>query len=114
MILDSFTPSSDSEGMWDFSHRERQFHFARFSAGVRYYIHKLAGPIRYTSQLEYIPLIHLHSGFYLEPYFYFSFAKPFDLFFYRVGGTLQINPFYGFYLGGGGGVFWIHKDTSLT
>jgi hypothetical protein len=110
-LLESFYNDPSKVDSWEYTRISTSF--LRFAPSFEYSkFNDIAGTTHTNFTLGYIPLIYFGSIFYLEPYFYVSLASPFDLFFYRIGGTLQINPFAGAYLGAGGGVFWIHKDTA--
>jgi hypothetical protein len=107
-ILESFYSDPKQVDQWEYTRLATGFF--RFATSFEYA--KFSDTAYANFTLGYVPLIYLGSIFYLEPYFHVSFASPFDLFFYRVGGVFQINPFNGAYFGLGGGAFWIHKDTS--
>lgn len=110
-LLESFYTDPSQVDSWEYTRISTSF--LRFAPTLEYAtFNELTDTKYFNFTLGYIPLIYLGSIFYLEPYFYVSFANPFDQLFYRVGGSLQINPFFGAYVGLGGGVFWIHKDTT--
>jgi hypothetical protein len=110
-LLESFYSDPSKVDSWEYTRIATSFF--RFAPSFEYTkFRELTDKTYINFTLGYVPLIYLGSIFYLEPYFYVSFANPFTNFFYRVGGSLQINPFAGAYLGIGGGVFWIHGDTA--
>ena len=102
-ILDSFKPNKDANKTWEFPY-ESPFHFARFSTGFRYYVHKIADTVLYSSEIDYMPLFHLHSGLYLEPYLNLSFASAnLNRIFYQTGMHFEYRFGYGIYAGAGMG-----------
>jgi len=110
-ILESFYSDPKQVDSWEYTKLATSFY--RFATSFEYAKFKEISNSAYINfTVGYIPLIYLGSMFYLEPYFHVSFANPFDLFFYRVGAVLQINPMNGLYFGTGGGAFWIHQDSS--
>jgi len=106
-ILNSFRPNDESTETWSFS-RKKPFHLARFSAGFRYYSHEISSSILYSAQMGYIPLFHLYSGLYLEPYFGISFTSTnLGRLFYQTGARLEYHFIYNFYAGAGLGYSWL-------
>lgn len=110
-LLESFYSDPKQVNSWEYTKFSTSFF--RFATSLEYARFREVSDTAYVNfTLGYVPLISLGSIFYLEPYLHVSFASPFDLFFYRVGAVLQVNPFSGTYVGLGGGAFWIHNNTG--
>ena len=110
-LLESFYKDPQTVDSWEYTRAATSF--ARFAGSFEYAKFREIPNTTYANfTVGYVPLIYLGSIFYIEPYFHISVASPFSLFFFRGGGSLQIVPINGVYAGVGGGVFWIHKDTS--
>ncbi len=106
-ILSSFRPNEESTETWYFP-RKKPFHLARFSAGFRYYLHEISSTVLYSAEMEYLPLFHLYSGLYLEPYFGISFTSTaLSRLFYQTGVRLEYHIVYGLYAGAGVGYSWL-------
>jgi len=110
-LLENFYSDPNQVDSWEYTRFATSF--GRFATSFEYAKFREVSDTAYANfTLGYVPLIYLGSIFYLEPYFHISFANPFDLFFYRAGAAVQINPINGLYFGAGGGAFWIQKDSS--
>lgn len=110
-ILESFYSDPEEIDPWEFTGISTSF--LRFLTGFEYSNFKELEKSYYSWTAGYVPLIHLFSIVYLEPYIEAAFAKPFSMTFFRTGGRLELQFYKGFYLGFGGGIFWISQDIGL-
>ncbi len=109
-ILKSFYGNMEDVDPWEFT--DISTSFLRFLMGIEYSAFKEFSNKYIGLTLGYVPLIHIASVIYLEPYFEAAFANPFSTTFYRTGGRVELQFYRGFYVGGGGGIFWVNKAIN--
>jgi len=109
-MLESFY--SDPEKIDSWAYTKVSTGFFRFTTSLEYVTVKDITDTYTNFSVGYVPLIYLGSVFYIEPYFYASLADPFKQAFFRAGGSFQVNPIYGAYVGLGGGAFWTSRVPS--
>ena len=104
-ILESFNSDYKELDPWEFTRISTSFF--RIAPGIEYANSSQLSSSFYNFSIGYIPLIQTFSIFYLEPYFFVSFASSKELFF-RTGASVIMYLYRGFYAGSGIGAFWIN------
>ncbi|MEI6092717.1 MAG: FecR domain-containing protein [bacterium] len=108
-VLESLNADYRELDPWAFTRISTSF--LRFAPSFDYSTVKGSTSTYYNFSFGYIPLIHLMSIFYIEPYFFASLAAK-SQYFLRTGASLDLYLFRGFYVGGGGGVFWVSDSKG--
>ncbi len=111
-VLGSFYTDPEEIDPWEYTGISTNF--LRFLTGFEYSGFTEVPDKYYSWTLGYVPIIHLASVIYLEPYFELAFAKPFSMTFFRTGARLEFQVYDGFYAGFGGGIFWVSDKIKLA
>lgn len=110
-VLESLSADYREINPWEFTRISTSF--LRFAPSFDYSKIRGAATTYYNFSIGYIPLIHIYSIFYVEPYFFVSLAAS-NEYFLRGGGNLELYLFRGFYVGGGAGAFWISNSQGYS
>ena len=111
-MLESFQSAPEQISPWEFTNVSSGY--LRFLTGIEYSKFKELSNNYYSWTLGYVPLIHLGSVVFFEPYIEAAFATPFTMTFFRTGGRLEFQFQGGFYFGLGAGIFWVSKDIDKS
>lgn len=104
-LLDEFNTTPIELDPWSYEKRTSTLY--RIAPGFEYgTIRELPNKRYYNFSFGFVPIMYLGSIFYLEPYFYIGLAST-STFFMRAGGSLELYPWRGFYLGSGAGLFCV-------
>lgn len=104
-MLGSFYSDPEEIDPWEYTGISTNF--LRFLTGFEYSSFTQLPDKYYSWALGYVPIIHLASVVYLEPYFELAFADPFSMTFFRTGARAEFQIYDGFYAGFGAGIFWV-------
>lgn len=110
-VLESLNADYKEINPWEFTRISTSF--LRFAPGFDYSKIRGATTTYYNFSIGYLPLMHIYSIFYIEPYFFVSLASS-NEYFLRGGGNLELYLFRGFYIGGGAGAFWISNSQGYS